>query len=144
MNTRRLYLGTLLSLMVFPAVLLFPSAVSARRGRVRMSGRGLAAGAKSSGPTLSRTQLQECVAQERRINSAMEKLDRDEASIEQQESTVNRYSQKSVDSFNASVNRFNANGAAANAQVDTFNTSCANRAYYESDMRAVETALGVK
>jgi len=74
----------------------------------------------------------------------MEKLDRDEASIEQQESTVNRYSQKSVDSFNASVNRFNANGAAANAQVDMFNTSCANRAYYESDMRAVETALGVK
>jgi hypothetical protein len=74
----------------------------------------------------------------------MEKLDRDEVLIEKQKATVNRYSQRSVDGFNASVTRFNADGVAANGQVDAFNAGCANRAYYESDMHAVETVLGAK
>jgi hypothetical protein len=115
--------------------------VEARR-RVRISGRGLPPGAKYSGPTLSRSELKSCVQQERSMNARFSALDVEEAELARAERLVDQYSQRSVDAFNAKVARFNANGQSANAHVASFNQACANRAYYESDMSAVQGELG--
>lgn len=139
MRSRRNFLSVFVCAML-PVILFAPTAAIARRGRVRIGGRGISAGTRHSGPTLSQAQLKQCVISERSINSAMDRLDHDEAYINQQQAHVNQYSQQSVDRFNALVEKFNAEGARANAQVDSFNSTCANRAYYESDMRAVQTA----
>jgi outer membrane murein-binding lipoprotein Lpp len=144
MNGRRRLLSALLASVAIPSILLFSSPALARRGRVRMSGRGLSSGARYSGPTLSQAELRQCVLDERSINAAMDKLERDEVYINQQESQVNQYSQQSVDRFNALVSNFNSEAARANARVDSFNTTCAGRAYYESDMRAVQASFGGK
>ena len=118
-----------------------PLSAEARR-RVRISGRGLANGVRYNGPNLSRSELASCVRQERSINERFAALDREEVDLKAAEARVDVYSQKSVDSFNQRVDRFNGDGQAANAQVNSFNQACANRAYYEADMRAVETELG--
>ena len=137
---RRALLGALLLPVAASIALGIPSTAEARR-RVRMSGRGLPAGARYNGPTLSRPELSSCVRQERSINERFAALEREEAELKAAELRVDSYSHRSVDEFNQRVNRFNGGGEAANAQVNSFNQSCANRAYYDSDMRAVESEL---
>ncbi len=135
------------------------------RGRVRFRSRGLPAGAVYRGPVLTRDQLRQCVAQQEAINKEGDEVDllqsrlnQSEAdlnaleeSIKRQEAMVDRYSQQSVDNFNMlierhrrQVERHNANLGYANARVDKvnraverFNAECGDRAYYDSDMRAV-------
>lgn len=140
--------------------------VEARRGRrVRISGRGLARGARHSGPVLSRDQLRQCVSEQNQINSRSEHVDRAQASLDAERSRLNHleqrieraeplvdvYSQESVDSFNAMIDQhrrlvasFNERLPASNSQVETlnaaverFNSRCGERAYYEHDMAAV-------
>jgi len=107
-----------------------------------MSGRGITSGTRYSGPTLNQDQLRQCVAQERSINAAIDRLERDEASINQQEPLVDQYSQQSVNNFNALVSKFNAEAVRSSEAVNSFNSACAGRAYYDSDMRAVQASLG--
>ena len=135
------------------------------RGRVRFSGSGLRHGAQHSGPVLSREQLRSCVAQQNRLNGESAGLDQLEAgqnlkaaelerlekTISQREPLVDKYSQESVDNFNALVKKqrklvatYNESLPAYNAEVDkykiaqeVFNTNCAGHAYYERDMAAV-------
>lgn len=135
---RSLLLVTLASLAS-----ILPGAAHARR-RVRISGRGLPAGARYNGPTLSRPELAACVRQERSINEKFAVLEREEVKLKDAELRVDSYSQRSVDDFNRMVARFNSDGESVNAQVSSFNQACANRAYYDSDMRAVESELGAK
>jgi len=97
-----------------------------------------------AGPVLSRAELKSCVEQERQINAGMNELDRQEAYLNQQHVFVNHYSPQSVDNYNRLVNEFNARSAQVNAQASHFNASCANHAYYESDMMAVRTELGAE
>jgi len=158
--TRR---STLLGLLGLGAALATPAALA--RGRARFRSRGLPAGAVHRGPVLSRAQLSECVAQQKAIDNDGTEVDRLQAEINQsevalnarelsinrREAMVDHYSQQSVDNFNRlidqhrrEVERHNAMlGRASeridqvNAAVQRFNTQCADRAYYESDMRAV-------
>jgi hypothetical protein len=109
-----------------------------------MSGRGLPAGARYDGPTLSRSELSSCVRLERAINDKFGALEREEAELKAAELRVDLYSQRSVDEFNQRVNTFNSGGDAANAQVSSFNESCANRAYYEVDMLIVKSQIGIR
>ena len=136
---RRALLGALLPVAATIA-LVVPTSAEARR-RVRMSGRGLPSGARHNGPTLSRPELSSCVRQERSINDRFATLEREETELKAAELRVDSYSQRSVDDFNERVNRFNSSGEAVNAKISSFNQSCANRAYYDSDMRAVESEL---
>ncbi|MFO0519462.1 MAG: hypothetical protein ACK515_03430 [bacterium] len=122
------------------AGLFLPTVAEARR-RVRMSGNGLPAGARAAGPTLSRSELQSCVQLERSINERATAIDLEEASLKAAEQRVDPYSRRSVDEYNERVTRFNASSEAVNAQIDQFNRICAQRPYYEADMRAVENAL---
>lgn len=138
--SRRGLLAALLPLAATLAASL-PTSAEARRGRVRISGRGLPAGARYNGPTLSRPELGSCVRQVRTINERFVALEREEADLKAAELRVDSYSQRSVDDFNERVARFNSAGDSANAQVNTFNQACADRAYYDADMRAVEAEL---
>ena len=136
---RRTLLNMLLPLTA-TAAFIVPNTADARRG-VRMSGRGLPSGARYNGPTLSRPELSSCVRQEKSINEKFAALEQEEAELKAAELRVNSYSQRSVDEFNQKVSRFNSGSDAANNQVSSFNQSCANRAYYESDMRLVESEM---
>ena len=137
--SRRALLGALAPLAASFS-LAVPTTAKARR-RVRLSGRGLPTGARYNEPTLSRSELNSCVRQERSINGRFAVLEREEADLKAAELRVDSYSQRSVDDFNQRAARFNSDGEAANTQVSSFNQACANRAYYESDMRAVESEL---
>ena len=136
-----------------------------RRRRVSIGGRGLAAGAKHSGPVLTREQLRQCVAEQNQINGQEEAVERIQSLLQADEAKINAledriaaaeprvdvYSQQSVNSFNALINEHrrlvgaynsrlptvNARVDALNAAVDRFNARCAERAYYERDMAAV-------
>lgn len=140
MSTRRQFLGVLLSLTGVCALAVSENAL-ARRGRIRFHGHGLSGSSNYSGSVLSRAQLKSCVMQEQSINATIDRLDQQEAYINQQQAYVDNYSQQSVDAFNEAVERFNAAGTQANAQVASFNSSCANQAYYESDMTAVRSEI---
>lgn len=109
-----------------------------------MAGRGLAPGVRYAGPTLSQPELRACLQQERSINDAVLALDREEQDLASAGARVNEYSQRSVDDYNRRVETFNARAQEANAMVARFNQYCANRAYYESDMRSVESELGIR
>lgn len=160
MNTIRLLALCTAGFMMLAQTL---DADARRRGGFRA--RGLAHGAVAKGPVLSRDQLRVCVQIQRSLGSMEASIARMQAQlgtqeselnrlvrqIEMQEPLVDRYSQASVDGFNALVNRhgrmveaYNArlpmvNGhvEAMNRNVDTFNARCADREYYESDMIAV-------
>ena len=135
------------------------------RVRVRLRGLGLRYNIQNSSPVLSREQLRSCVGQQNRLNSdsvrleqmksglkqKLSELERFEQTISQREPFVDRYSQESVDSFNALITNqrklaasYNEYLPAYNAQVDkykilqqSFNTTCAGQYYYEDDMQAV-------
>lgn len=139
--------GRRLLVLLLPAALacaLVPAAMARGRGRVRIGGRGLPSGANYAGPTLSRPELSSCVQQERSVNTASEALEREERAVSAAQGRVDSYSQDSVDSFNRQVDSFNRNVNSLNGQVRTFNATCADRAYYESDMSAVLRELGGK
>lgn len=142
-----------------------PVESEARRRRVRIGGRGLAAGARHSGPVLTREQLRQCVTEQNQINGQEDAVERLQSSLQADETRINSlesritameprvdvYSQQSVDSFNALVDEHkrlvgaynsklpsvNARVDALNAVVDRFNARCAERAYYEHDMAAI-------
>lgn len=162
MNTHTKWLLLSSTLVAFLA-LHIPDADA--RGGVRFRGSGLRHGTQHSGPVLSREQLRSCVAQQNRLNSESAWLDQLEAgqklkaaelerleqAISQREPLVDKYSQESVDSFNALIKKqrklvaaYNESLPAYNAEVDKykisqqgFNTNCAGHAYYENDMQAV-------
>jgi hypothetical protein len=145
------------------AVIAAPEVLARRRAGFRM--RGLPNGARYKGPVLTRDQLRQCVAEQRAINASEAELDRLQASLAKSEAAINRleaqinaqeplvdrYSQASVDSFNALIARHkhlvathntklpsaNARVEQVNAAVARFNEKCAEHVYYERDMQAV-------
>jgi hypothetical protein len=155
--------AALLGILGIAAVVAAPGALARRRAGFRM--RGLPNGARHKGPVLTRDQLRQCVAEQDAINVLGDDADKLQASLAESEASINRleaqinaqeplvdrYSQESVDSFNTLIDRHkrlvsahNGNLPSANARVEQvnaavqrFNAKCADRVYYESDMRAV-------
>ena len=148
-----------------------PSSAQARRGgRVRFRG-GLPDGRTYAGPTLTREQLERCVmleaevgrsadaidAEETSINAQQAQLERFTREVEVQSQRVDQYSQTSVSRFNGLVDRqrsmvtafnsrvpaFNARVEGHNTRISQFNTLCGEKPYYESDMQAVRSKLGI-
>jgi hypothetical protein len=141
----------------------------ARRSRVRMRG-GLPGHGPYTGATLTPSELERCVRSENAINDSADIIDLDETAItyssaeidrvsgliDQRATSLNRYSQRDVDDYNrlvaqqrAMVQRhnallpaFNSKVERHNVEVDQFNRTCAERRYYESDMRAVLARIG--
>jgi hypothetical protein len=86
-----------------------------------------------------------------RLKQKLSEFERFEQIISQREPFIDRYSQKSVDSFNTLITNqrklsssYNEDLPTYNAQVDkykileqSFNTTCAGQSYYEDDMQAV-------
>lgn len=160
--TRRALLLRLIGIVT----ILLPFESEARRGRgVRVNGRGLRAGAKHSGPVLTRDQLRQCIKEQNNINAQNEAVNKMQVALGESEAKINNlerriaamkphvdvYNQKSVDSFNKLINEhkqfvnaynsklptINAHLDDINSAVDRFNKSCAEHAYYEHDMAAV-------
>lgn len=155
--------AALFGIMAIGAVVAAPEVLARRRTGFRM--RGLPNGARHKGPVLTREQLRECVAEQNFINVSEAELERLQASIAQSEASINgleaqinmqeplvdRYSQESINSFNALIDRHKRLVAAHNAKlpdtnnrvqqintfVQKFNEKCADRVYYESDMQAI-------
>ena len=144
----------------------FASTAEARRGgRVRMIGRGLAAGARTNEPTLSRDQLSACLSAENTINRFADHIDSQAKSLERLSKTVDdseRYIQQreivldltdgdAVNRHNMMLlqhgqltTQYNTSSLAINKLIDDqnrriveFNSNCAKRVYYESDMEAL-------
>lgn len=155
--------SAIFGILSIAAVVAAPEVIARRRAGFR--GRGLPNGASYKGPVLTRDQLRQCVAEQKAINASETDADRlqnllaeSEANIKSLEAEINarqplvdRYSQESVDEFNALIDRHQrlvaSHNAAipgvktkvqqVNAAVERFNMSCADRVYYESDMQAV-------
>lgn len=141
--SRRFFIKSVFGLASLSMLSIYSADVLARRGGGRVSmGSGLASGSRYSGPILSQEQLKQCVLQERFINAASKDLDQKEIELSRKGSQVDNYSQYSVDNYNRLVNDFNNDGERLNAKVDAFNQSCANHAYYESDMQKVLGSIG--
>ena len=140
---------------------------SEARGRVRFRGRGIHRGTSHDGPILSKEELRFCMAQQNHLNDISIDIDRNQAalnlratrikeleqSITAKEPLVDQYSETSVNNFNAlvgsheqMVREYNSLLPPINARVDEhktavqlFNKACADHAYYEDDMRAIQT-----
>lgn len=126
-----------------------------------------------SGDTLTRLELEACVreanwlddrqarhdANSRRTQSQRAEIERLEREIETARLYVDRYSQRSVDAFNARiqdhrqrVSHFNnvllpeieRERIAFNARVDRYNSYCNGKRYYGDDLAAVEAKLGTR
>ncbi|MFZ5636222.1 MAG: hypothetical protein ACOY82_06500 [Pseudomonadota bacterium] len=128
--------------------------------------RALPKGARSSEPVLTRDQLRQCVADEKRIDAdkadlmqrtalseaERARIDKLGAEIEALGGEVDDTSQAQVDAYNALVAKhkewvatFNADLPELNRRVDAgkalvarFNADCANRVYYDRDMDAIK------
>ncbi|MEE4383165.1 MAG: hypothetical protein V2J02_14285 [Pseudomonadales bacterium] len=139
-----------------------PPSMAKRRFRV---GGGLRRGHRPIGHVLTRAQLRECVAMEERIETMQSTIDSQKTELDGAERdletlgtrldreaiALDRYSQESVDRYNALVERHRQQIDAFNARVneynrlvddgapliDRYNSSCAERAYYEDDLAAV-------
>lgn len=153
------------------APLAAPVPAHARRSRVRFSGSGMAGRGAYAPDVLTQDQLARCLTLERDINAGADGIETAEEALKRQETEIDRLgrdidlraarvdrtSQAAVDGhnrlvsqhramvrdFNARLAGFNARVEAHNAQVANFNGSCAQRRYYESDMQAVRTRLGL-
>jgi hypothetical protein len=164
--TRRHATFTLTACIALVTGLMFTGPVHAKRGRrVRLSGAGLGAGAKTAGPTLTRDELRACIALQNSINREADVIDLESARMEQEKNRLDNYSALidiqrigldsynpyAVDAFNGMVRshrlmvsnynakslHFNQRVLTQNAGVLQFNSTCAGKAYYESDMQAV-------
>ena len=143
-----------------------PTPALARRGRrVRMSGRGLASGATSSGPALSREEVRSCISLQNAINQDADAIDAWSARFESEKLLLDQYERvvsmqrasldpfdtTSVDAYNLSVRihqgivqsynmnlpSFNQRVADQNSSVERFNLRFTGKAFFESDMQAV-------
>ncbi|MGQ0792813.1 MAG: hypothetical protein ACT4NX_01865 [Deltaproteobacteria bacterium] len=157
--------AALFGLFGFAITLIIQDADARGRRRAGFRTRGLSIGARHKGPVLARDQLSQCVKEQNAINASGDQVDQLQASIAAnavkinrleteitaQEGLVDVYSQDSIDSFNALVDRHrqlvaahnnrlpdaNARVEQVNAAVARFNAKCADRAYYQYDMDAV-------
>jgi hypothetical protein len=86
---------------------------------------------------LSRSELQWCVDKQGPLDTADAAIATEEANLEARAAAVDTYSQSSVSAYNALVDAFNARVRANNVAIDDWNSRCANRSYYVSDMNAV-------
>lgn len=138
---------------------------SSKSGIVSMAGRGLAYGQTSHYPTLSRSELRQCLNDEKNINHKYSEVEAQQVTLEDDELQINLLeqqinrekpyidttSQHSVDKFNRLisehrrlVNIYNRKLAPiqqktqeVNFLIESFNSMCGNRMYYESDMNAI-------
>lgn len=137
-------------LLVFVIAVTFDTA-DARRGRRVYLGPGLSSGSHHAGPVLTRDELTVCVAYENTINersefieTQAEKLNVIQRGIEGERLLVNATDRTAVTMFNERiakyrfvVNLHNQEVRRQNDNVAQFNATCAGKAYYQSDMRAI-------
>lgn len=86
---------------------------------------------------LSRPELKWCVDKQGSIASAEAAVATEEANLDARAQAVDSYSQSSVSAYNALVDAFNARVRVHNVNIDDWNSRCAERPYYVSDMNAV-------
>lgn len=151
--------------------LMVSSPVFARRGRRFRSGQGMRGAAQQYGSgVLTRDALESCVRLERAIEQRRAELDVSEievrrsedqinrlaAEIRRSELSVDRYSQLSIDKHNKLVHKYNINLEnhrrtikefnsqldLSNKEINVFNETCANKSFYERDMKYVEGIIG--
>ena len=130
--------------------LMVSSPVFARRGRRFRSGQGMRGAAQQYGSgVLTRDALESCVRLEDQINRLA-------AEIRRSELSVDRYSQLSIDKHNKLVHKYNINLEnhrrtikefnsqldLSNKEINVFNETCANKSFYERDMKYVEGIIG--
>lgn len=162
-SRRALFFGAASALALLPFE-------ASTRVKVRFRGVGLPGRGNYSSPdVLKPDQLEQCVQSEKDINTSSDTLDSTEVAldklsteierlgqeIDRSAAQLDRTSQAAVDGHNAKVQRyqamvkdykarivgFNSRAEAHNAQLAQFNTNCANKKYYESDMQAVRSRI---
>jgi hypothetical protein len=89
------------------------------RRRIRL-GRGISPGQTTSGPMLTREELRRCIRLQDSINSLSDRID--------DMATSQPWNVSEHDDMVREVN----------AEVQSFNSDCAGKAYYASDMRAIQ------
>lgn len=153
------------------AVLGTSTPAQARRFRLPI-GAGLRAARKSYGVShLTQAQLEQCLVQGKDLDAMEGSTSQGEARLgkmqldleslyerlEVEGRQVDQYSQTSVDAYNVSVSRYelargqfndavdrhNTTLQDFNSAVSNYNAACADRLYYEDDMAAARTAVGV-
>lgn len=148
----------------------------ARRFRIGGGIRSVTAAGKAvtksyTGNHLAPDQLKTCLASERKlekvsndldhrsqaISNSQEAIRKEKLLVEIAQASVDRYSQRSVDQFNAMVDKFNARISAnkreiadynrdvesQKSQAAGFNADCGGKLYYEDDLALALTQLGV-
>src|SRR5690606_16555548 len=108
-----------------------PAESEASRRRVRIGGRGLAAGTRRSGPVLTREPLRQRVTEQNQINAQEDAVEGLQSSIQADETKISAlegritameprvdvYSQHSIDSFNALIDEHKRLIEAYNARL---------------------------
>ncbi len=101
-------------------------------------GAGISHGQHATGPTLTRTELADCLALQDVINDRTEWLDADEAKIAALRHGLDRTDSRAVIDFNNKVSAYNDDVSRLDSTVDLFNSACAGKEYFESDLAAAE------
>lgn len=154
------------------AIINVTPATARRRYKLRL-GRGLRGGTKNyNSSILTQQEIEDCLtmhAHNEQVTNQVafsEKVMSDRAAalsnlqneLELRRGTVNSYSQAEVDRFNADIAEFEQQRVAyneaiqgyndlvqsANQILSDFNARCANKQYYEDDMRAAEISVGLR
>ena len=86
---------------------------------------------------LSRTELQWCVDRQGLLDTTGAAIAANQADLDARAEAVDTYSQLSVSAYNALVDALNTKVRANNENIDDWNSRCARRSYYVSDMTAV-------
>ena len=133
-----------------------------------LSGKKIEEGSRYSGPALSREELSQCIGQGERLNeldieiddleetasARRAELESNEATLIEAKGVVDASSQSSVDKFNALVDKhgnladqynallmqLNERIAARHEAADLYDSSCAQKAYFDSDLNAIRQA----
>lgn len=160
MISRRTWLSLAIGAIAAPA-----AGPAVARRRFRLSGRGIGRGAGHTGPVMSREELRFCVNHDGRLENLEQaiselegaaasgrlQLEASERALADAKAGVDVYSEQSVDGFNRLVDRHaelvdrynarlplvNEKIAERNEAVHTYNTVCAEKAYYEDDLAAI-------
>ena len=166
MDRRRLVLFGLAFVFSFAPVI-----AHARRGRVRIGGRGLDGKGGYGQGVLTPDQLSACLRSEAEINQMADMIDEREVLLGQKQielkklgdeldrirSRLDTTSQRAVGDYNRKVEQhrrmtadFNKSIPEHNNRVDrlnthsaSFNTNCAGKNYYDSDMKEVRNKLNL-
>lgn len=146
MNHLMLRRSTLLSAATFAATAtaVFVSRPAEARG-FRLRGGMRSAGRKVyTANTMRVNELKQCVRLENQIELLDQGMVFQEADINKAETTLNRYSKKSVSQYNALVDDYNSAGASRSAKVREYNSLCANKSYFADDLATAQAEVAAE